>query len=131
MYIYMDKKNTDGIANFKSFSEEAIVNLQKESVAGDNVYADSTNGYYFNYPSTWKLTKRDKIPQASGQYAVERVMVVGNNFAEGSSLSVTRTAPTRLLKDFGTYVCIFVDISLVCEYGFLLCTAVTVTIAIH
>ena len=104
MNIYMDKKNTDGIANFKSFSEEAIVNLQKESVAGDNVYADSTNGYYFKYPSTWKLTKRDKIPQASGQYAVERVMVVGNNFAEGSSLSVTRTAPTRLLKDFGTYV---------------------------
>merc|ERR1711991_524807 len=93
----------DGIANFKSYSKEAIANLATENAAGDNLYADSANGYYFNYPSTWKLTKRDKIPQASGQYAVERVMVVGNNFAEGSSLSVTRTIPARLLKDFGMY----------------------------
>ena len=103
LYTPIHTSHIDGIANFKSYSEEAISNLATESAAGDSIYKDDINGYYFKYPSTWKLTKRDKIPQASGQYAVERVMVVGNNFAEGSSLSVTRTLPARLLKDFGMY----------------------------
>ena len=103
LFAFIHASYTDGIANFKSYSEEAISNLATESAAEDKIYKDDINGYYFKYPSTWKLTKRDKIPQSSGQYAVERVMVVGNNFAEGSSLSVTRTLPARLLKDFGMY----------------------------
>lgn len=72
----------EGIKNFNDYENNAIKSFKNDN---DNniVYTDDTNGFLLNIPSSWTISKKDKLPQASGQYQVEKIMVTGNNYIEG------------------------------------------------
>lgn len=84
---------------FKQFENNAIQELSKEDSL-NVVYVDKKNGFVLNIPPSWtKLPKSTPTPSME-RYQEETVMLVGNSFVEGASLSVTRSQPVRLLKDF-------------------------------
>ena len=64
------------------------------------LYIDKGNRFSVSFPPGW--TKFEKLPPAPTlvKYMPEESLLVGNCFAEGTSMGVTRTAATRLLKDF-------------------------------
>ena len=64
------------------------------------LYIDKGNRFSVSFPPGW--TKFEKLPPSPSlvKYAPEESLLVGNCFAEGTSMGVTRTAATRLLKDF-------------------------------
>mmetsp|Transcript_6534 Transcript_6534/g.10991 ORF Transcript_6534/g.10991 Transcript_6534/m.10991 type:complete len:290 (+) Transcript_6534:46-915(+) len=63
-------------------------------------YVDNAARFSLNVPPSWLVMPRKTPTPTMLQFQVEEVLFVANSFAEGASLSVTRTNAARLLKDF-------------------------------
>jgi hypothetical protein len=63
-------------------------------------YEDKSSGFSIDLPPGWLPLPRKTPTPTMMKYQTEEVLFVANNFAEGSSLSVTRCNAGRLLKDF-------------------------------
>lgn len=67
-------------------------------LADDVVYVDKVNKFQVNQADGWTLMPRvSKI--SLSQYMHEEITLVGTNFVEGSSLSITKSRARQLLKD--------------------------------
>ena len=72
----------------------------KAETAESSIYTDSQNGFSMKTFPGW-ITNFGKVPRTTmAKFAPEETLFVGSNFAEGSSLSVTKSNAPRLLKDF-------------------------------
>jgi hypothetical protein len=67
-------------------------------LADDVIYVDKVNKFQVSQADGWTLMPRvSKI--SLSQYMHEEITLVGTNFVEGSSLSVTKSRARQLLKD--------------------------------
>ena len=68
---------------------------------GAGLYEDK-NGWSIVIPDpSWSTMPRTVPTPTMLEFTIEEVMFVGSSFAEGSSLSVSKTRAPKLLKDFG------------------------------
>ena len=74
--------------------------FSKRANADSNIFTDKTIGYQIDIPPGWVGLPRSTPTTTLSKYQQEQVLFTANNFAEGVSLSITRTASRRLLKDF-------------------------------
>ena len=78
-----------------------FVSLTRKAHATDEErYEDKSSGFSIDLPPGWLPLPRKTPTPTMMKYQTEEVLFVANNFAEGSSLSVTRCNAGRLLKDF-------------------------------
>ena len=64
------------------------------------LYEDKENGWSITVPPGWSSMRRTIPTAISLDYTIEEVMYVASSFAEGASLSVSKTRAPNLLKDF-------------------------------
>ena len=64
----------------------------------DRIYIDQRNKFQINQADGWTLMPRE-VKNSLSQYMHEEIALVGSNFVEGASLSVTKSRVRQLLKD--------------------------------
>ncbi len=64
----------------------------------DDIYLDKRNNFQINRADGWTLMPRE-VKNSLSQYMHEEIALVGSNFVEGASLSVTKSRARQLLKD--------------------------------
>ena len=64
----------------------------------DDIYLDKRNNFQINRADGWTLMPRE-VKNSLSQYMPEEIALVGSNFVEGASLSVTKSRARQLLKD--------------------------------
>eukprot|EP01038_Epipyxis_sp_PR26KG_P005816 gene5816-8022_t len=65
-----------------------------------NIYTDQNRKFSILIPPSWFVLQKKDPASTMTQFQAEEVLLTANSFAEGASLSVTKTNPNRLLKDF-------------------------------
>ena len=77
-----------------------LTTCSRASADDSSTYVDKSTGFKIDvFPGWFSMPRKTPTPSMT-KYLTEEVLFVASNFAEGSSLSVTRTNARRLLKDF-------------------------------
>lgn len=91
----------DSLKYIGTFGAIAAIPARPAFSAGEeNIYNDPSNGFSLTVPPGWSVMPR-KVPTPSMvKYEPEISLFIASSFAEGASLSVTKSNAPRLLKDF-------------------------------
>jgi hypothetical protein len=82
------------------FGSQLIFSQGTKAESEPNIYVDNLIGFSVAIPPGWVSLPRNAPATTLSKYQQEQVLFTANNFAEGASLSVTKTDSRRLLKDF-------------------------------